>query len=438
VSLQRHLLFLDFIISKYLTNNSIVDGVSSFEKEKKKTLMATGSMDSIIRIFSIEDQTRVHTFQEHTSSVRSLCELKDGTLVSGSHDCLIKVWNLREWRCERTLRGHSSWVLTVTPIGSIYDVDEEEYDDDCDYDDCSSNTTTTTGTFSKESRRRRRRRRRRRGEQRQWKHLFVASSSVDETVMIWNAKNGDCLRTLVGHSNPIESLFRLNSADRKPKSSTITTNDYNRLGHLHHEVELRLHQHPRIFKTLKQHHKKQDLVKMRMRANPQEGEYDEQLQHHYDPQRTQEQLQHMGDDINKKEYDSDEDEDDDSEDEDDEDHQLSGEMLASGAADGEVRVWDVKTGECLDSCKTGGRVIALVGLRGEVSCSIATTVNGWENKEKMIEIRKTWNRFLFTLDRNHLSSVSLSCHPGVGLALHLCLIKVSHFTYQTEELGARL
>ena len=77
----------------------------------------------------------------HAFTVRTLCQLPNGTLVSGSSDCSIKLWNLSNGECLKTLHIHTHWVLciiaypneSVNKIASaggdnyIYLTDLEEY-----------------------------------------------------------------------------------------------------------------------------------------------------------------------------------------------------------------------------------------------------------------------------------------------------------------------
>jgi WD40 repeat protein len=56
----------------------------------------------------------VSTLTEHTDAVSSLAISPDSTtLVSGSHDKTIKLWNLKTGELFRTLEGHQDGVLSV-------------------------------------------------------------------------------------------------------------------------------------------------------------------------------------------------------------------------------------------------------------------------------------------------------------------------------------
>jgi len=57
----------------------------------------------------------------HTNTVIALTILPDGSLVSGSGDDTIKIWDVKNGQNIKTLSGHTNGVyaLTVLPDGSL-------------------------------------------------------------------------------------------------------------------------------------------------------------------------------------------------------------------------------------------------------------------------------------------------------------------------------
>jgi len=57
----------------------------------------------------------------HTSWVNVLTVLPDGSLVSGSEDKTIKIWDVKNGQTIKTLTGHTGFLsaLTVLPDGSL-------------------------------------------------------------------------------------------------------------------------------------------------------------------------------------------------------------------------------------------------------------------------------------------------------------------------------
>ena len=59
------------------------------------TILASGSSDKTIKLWSVENKTEIITLDEHSDSVLSVTFNNDGTiLASGSNDNLIKLWSI--------------------------------------------------------------------------------------------------------------------------------------------------------------------------------------------------------------------------------------------------------------------------------------------------------------------------------------------------------
>ena len=63
-------------------------------------------------------QCHVRTFEGHTGGI-SCVQFDGGRIVSGSHDKMIKVWDLNTMRCRHTLKGHSSRVRALAISGNL-------------------------------------------------------------------------------------------------------------------------------------------------------------------------------------------------------------------------------------------------------------------------------------------------------------------------------
>jgi hypothetical protein len=64
-------------------------------------------MDGRIGVWNIATGVRMHELRGHFGPVSALALSEDGhTLVSGSWDCMVRVWNVDEWRCAACLLGH--------------------------------------------------------------------------------------------------------------------------------------------------------------------------------------------------------------------------------------------------------------------------------------------------------------------------------------------
>jgi WD40 repeat protein/tRNA A-37 threonylcarbamoyl transferase component Bud32 len=133
--------------------------------------LVSGSNDKTIKIWNLQNDYNINNFTffplfledklkttltGHTDRVNSVAISPDGqTLVSGSNDKTIKIWNLKTGALKTTLAGHSNWVnsVAISPNGQI-----------------------------------------------------LVSGSCDDTIKIWNLKTGALKTTLAGHSQSVNSV----------------------------------------------------------------------------------------------------------------------------------------------------------------------------------------------------------------------------------------
>lgn len=71
-------------------------------------LLAVASWEGPIEIWDLTTRKRVLKLVGHSSSVRIVKWLRDGTLASASNDITIKIWNSSTGQCLSTLQGHNS------------------------------------------------------------------------------------------------------------------------------------------------------------------------------------------------------------------------------------------------------------------------------------------------------------------------------------------
>ncbi|KAL4862351.1 hypothetical protein BDV12DRAFT_203139 [Aspergillus spectabilis] len=120
-------------------------------------ILASGSIDSTIKLWDIKTGTELQILKEHSSSVQSVAFSPDGqTLASGSEDDTIKIWDAKTGTELQTLKGHHTYYVQ-------------------------------TVAFSPDGR-------------------TLASGHDDQNIKIWDAKTGSELQTLKGHSSSIRSV----------------------------------------------------------------------------------------------------------------------------------------------------------------------------------------------------------------------------------------
>lgn len=197
-------------------------------------VMASGSTDNTIRVWNFE-AGECCTLVGHTEWVNSVRICHEGTiLVSSSDDATIRLWDLQTRTCTRIYRGHVGQVQVALPslFGFTHRLNTSALSSVVQQQKivtttatsslqqqrpaCNNNGTTTTTaaknnlmnnaasspnnlqpfssttTTAKEE------------------HLsdspIIMSSSLDNTIKIWDLNTGQCLRTLFGHVQGIWGL----------------------------------------------------------------------------------------------------------------------------------------------------------------------------------------------------------------------------------------
>ncbi|MEA5499119.1 nSTAND1 domain-containing NTPase [Limnoraphis robusta] len=135
----------------------------------------------------------------HQNWVQSVSISKDGkTIVSGSYDNTIKVWNRETGALIRTLTGHDSWVLSVSISNDSKTIVSGSADNTIkvwNLETPDAEPLTLTGhnrqvnsvSISNDSK-------------------TVVSGSADNTIKVWNLETGALIRTLTGHNGPVNSV----------------------------------------------------------------------------------------------------------------------------------------------------------------------------------------------------------------------------------------
>ncbi|KAF9531950.1 U3 small nucleolar RNA-associated protein [Crepidotus variabilis] len=92
-------------------------GVWTVRFGKAERVLATGSGDKTVKLWSLDDFSCLKTFEGHTNSVLRVDFLNAGLqIVSTASDGLVKLWNIQEEECVTTLDNHEDkvWALAVS------------------------------------------------------------------------------------------------------------------------------------------------------------------------------------------------------------------------------------------------------------------------------------------------------------------------------------
>ena len=163
----------------------------------KGGILASGSGDRTIKLWSLDSNKSLATYDLHDGDVSAIAFSPDGaTLASGSSDRTVRLWNYHTHTCIKTIYGHTNQIfsLAFNPNSkNIVCVSLDRTVRLWSYPDGKCLKTWRGNT--------------------DWvfpvayscQNNFIASGSNDQTVKIWNSENKH-IQTLLGHDDYVCSL----------------------------------------------------------------------------------------------------------------------------------------------------------------------------------------------------------------------------------------
>ena len=161
--------------------------------------LASASEDNTIKIWEIGSEDYIKSFKEHTNSVTSVCYSPDGKYIaSASEDNTIKIWEIENGTCINTFNQQMNQlnIVTYSPDGKYLAGGAD--DNTIKIWEIESGTCIKTLighknyiapiVYSPDGR-------------------YLASGSDDNEIKIWEIKNGKCIKTLKGHTRYVRALF---------------------------------------------------------------------------------------------------------------------------------------------------------------------------------------------------------------------------------------
>ena len=161
-----------------------------------KTLVA-GSSDKMVRIWDIESGECLTKLVGHTGTVNSVVYSPDGqTLATGSDDNTVRIWDVQSWQVIKEFVGHSRGVTSVSYSPDGQTLATGSADNTVRVWDVRSGRVLTTLPHDS------------------WVTSVIylsdgatlASGGKDNRVRVWDVKSGKCLATLEGHTNWVMSI----------------------------------------------------------------------------------------------------------------------------------------------------------------------------------------------------------------------------------------
>ncbi len=159
--------------------------------------IVSGSDDKTIKVWDLSSRTLQHTLKGHQDWVYSLAISPDSqTIISGSKDTTIRLWNLPTGKQIRTLKGHSSYINSVAISPDSTKIASASYDKTVKVWNLKTGQVGTLQGHSREV-------------------LAVAfspngkkivSGSVDRTIKIWDLNALKVQHTLTGHTGDVNAI----------------------------------------------------------------------------------------------------------------------------------------------------------------------------------------------------------------------------------------
>jgi len=160
--------------------------------------LASGSSDTTVKLWNVEDQQLLRLLEGQTSPVYSVTFSPDGTiLASGSGDNAVRLWNVETGELLRTLEGHTSSVVSVAFDPNGRTLASGSWDNSIRLWDVESGVLVqkleghsmyvSSIAYSPDGR-------------------LLASGSWDDTVRLWDVDSGDSVYSLSGHTNNVSSI----------------------------------------------------------------------------------------------------------------------------------------------------------------------------------------------------------------------------------------
>lgn len=171
--------------------------------------LVSGSNDKSIKIWDLANGKLINTLNGHKNAVNSVAISPDGqTLVSGGGDKTLKVWDLKTGKLKNELQGHSASVFAIAFSPDNQTLASGSSDNTIkvwNFQNVSLTTTLTGHT--------------------NWVRCLdispdgetLVSGSEDKTIKIWDLKTGKLKKTLTGHIDAVRSL------DISPDGKTLVS-----------------------------------------------------------------------------------------------------------------------------------------------------------------------------------------------------------------------
>ena len=160
-------------------------------------MMASTSQEGTINIWDISVGLCIGTLKEHSAKVSCISFSSNNEwLLSASYDKTIKLWNLKSGKCEKTFRGHSNMVSSAVFAPNNNKILSASLDGTVRIWDIKTGSNNklsgnypegiSFACYSPDGR--------------------IIAFAHDKSVLIFDALTEKCIKSLIGHTQPIRSI----------------------------------------------------------------------------------------------------------------------------------------------------------------------------------------------------------------------------------------
>jgi len=154
--------------------------------------MVTGSIDRVVKIWDVNKVTCVNTLFGHDGAIRCV-QFDEEKIISGSDDHTIKYWRLDSGRCFLTLQGHTERVCSLRFDQQILATASQDLTVRVWSTPTGEHLMTLSGHTGSI-----------------WCVDFaggtLVSGAADQTARVWDLETGKCIGSITGHGASIASL----------------------------------------------------------------------------------------------------------------------------------------------------------------------------------------------------------------------------------------
>jgi WD40 repeat protein len=133
------------------------DWVRSTIIQLKDGSILSGSDDSTLKIWDKNSGECISTLVGHEKDITCALQILDGRIVSGSSDFNLRIWDIKSRACLMTLQGHTNIMQCVLQLSDGR----------------------------------------------------LVSGCNDETLKIWDVHSGRCMKTITGHTSIVQNVLQL-------------------------------------------------------------------------------------------------------------------------------------------------------------------------------------------------------------------------------------